>query len=99
MASSSSPLNPPFLLTNSLSSPSKLFQFSPPSSQFIPQSRKYSKKRANLILCSSYEVGGGYPESKTTQEQFNEKPDSSQYEAILKGGEQVTSVLQEMITL
>lgn len=54
-------------------------------------------------------MGGGYPESDFlerertshahTQDQFNEKMDNSQYEALLKGGEQVTSVLQEMITL
>jgi len=54
-------------------------------------------------------VGGGYPESDSVererasrahnQEQFNQKLNASQYEAILKGGEQVTSVLKEMITL
>ncbi|XP_021733517.1 protein PEP-RELATED DEVELOPMENT ARRESTED 1, chloroplastic-like [Chenopodium quinoa] len=103
MASSS--LIPPFSLTNSLSSPSTLLPFSPPSSQFNPQ---IGKKRPHLIsLCTSYEVGGGYPESdpatrsRTTDnhDKFSEKPDNSQYEAILKGGEQVTSVLQEIITL
>ncbi|XP_050252279.1 protein PEP-RELATED DEVELOPMENT ARRESTED 1, chloroplastic [Quercus robur] len=35
----------------------------------------------------------------TTQQQGNSKLDTSQYETLLKGGEQVTSVLQEMITL
>lgn len=53
-------------------------------------------------------MGGGYPESdfveserasrSHNQEQFNQKLDAS-HEALLKGGEQVTSVLQEMITL
>ncbi|WCJ37243.1 Protein PEP-RELATED DEVELOPMENT ARRESTED 1 chloroplastic [Euphorbia peplus] len=65
------------------------------------------RKKQTLVLCSSYEVGGGYLDedlgatSKTREpeQQFNEKMDSSQYEALLKGGEQVTSVLQEMITL
>lgn len=58
-------------------------------------------------------MGGGYPisdfagedrpptidSSAKTHDQMNEKMDTSQCEAILKGGEQVTSVLQEMITL
>ncbi|KAL4596900.1 hypothetical protein ACB092_12G196900 [Castanea dentata] len=35
----------------------------------------------------------------TAQQQGNSKLDTSQYETLLKGGEQVTSVLQEMITL
>lgn len=35
----------------------------------------------------------------TTQQQGDSKLDTSQYETLLKGGEQVTSVLQEMITL
>ena len=63
---------------------------------------------------TSYEVGGGYPDedldvqdgsgrkrktTTTTQQQGNSKLDTSQYETLLKGGEQVTSVLQEMITL
>ncbi|OWM62746.1 protein PEP-RELATED DEVELOPMENT ARRESTED 1, chloroplastic [Punica granatum] len=53
---------------------------------------------------SSYEVGGAYPDEELDfQDQFGEegdqKLDAAQYEALLKGGEQVTSVLQEMITL
>ena len=64
---------------------------------------------------TSYEVGGGYPDedldvqdgsgrkrkttTTTNQQQGNSKLDTSQYETLLKGGEQVTSVLQEMITL
>lgn len=58
-------------------------------------------------MAAAYEVGGGYPDdelgvqdrNKVAQEQGNQKLDTSQYEALLKGGEQVTSVLQEMITL
>ena len=97
-------LNPPF----SLSSPSSfLFPSSKPF-QFLPQIKNSGKKISHLIcLCTSYEVGNGYPESDSAvkgrksdaNDQFNEKLDSSQYEAILKGGEQVTSVLQEMITI
>ena len=54
-------------------------------------------------LCAGYDVGGQLDvEDGTrtrTHEEWNEKVDSSQYEALLKGGEQVTSVLEEMITL
>ncbi|KAH9626917.1 hypothetical protein KSS87_014978 [Heliosperma pusillum] len=70
----------------------------------IPHSK--SKRRVNIFttLCSSYEVGGGYPDTdfnNKQQKQTNKKIDDNtpEYEAILKGGEQVTSVLQEMITL
>jgi hypothetical protein len=67
-----------------------------------------------LALCASpttsYEVGGGYPDEELdlqdksgrtsrTQQQWDSKLDTSDYEALLNGGEQVTSVLQEMITL
>ncbi|KAL9672398.1 hypothetical protein QQ045_028648 [Rhodiola kirilowii] len=58
---------------------------------------------------ASYEVGGGYPAEEMdtkasgrggrSSEQFDEKLDSSYYEALLKGGEQVTSVLQDIIKL
>lgn len=60
------------------------------------------------MLCTNSEVSGGYLDgefgvqnkrSRTHDEKWNDKLDSSQYEALLKGGEQVTSVLQEMITL
>ncbi|GAB4841510.1 Protein PEP-RELATED DEVELOPMENT ARRESTED 1, chloroplastic [Ancistrocladus abbreviatus] len=60
-------------------------------------------------FCTDYEVGGGYPDSdfhavqerpsSQIHDQINQKLDASQYEAILKGGEQVTSVLEEMISL
>ena len=63
-----------------------------------------------MVLCaSSYEVGGGYSDKepsvqeenkgRRTQQEWDEKPDPFQHEAIIKGGEQVISVLQEMITL
>lgn len=52
-------------------------------------------------------MGGGYPEEELDlqdrngrpQQQRNQQLDSSQREALLKGGEQVISVLQEMIAL
>lgn len=48
-------------------------------------------------------MGGGYPDAELnvqgTSGSTQQKMDASQYEALLKGGEQVTSVLQEMITL
>lgn len=105
---------PPISSPNSLSShplffptPSLPFQF---HTQFPSQAKTSHNRRSRFLsLCTSYEVGGGYPESDFlerertshahTQDQFNEKMDNSQYEALLKGGEQVTSVLQEMITL
>lgn len=69
---------------------------------------KEPKKNGNfLALAATYEVGGGYPDDEldaqgrrgVAQEQENPKLDTSQYEALLKGGEQVISVLQELITL
>lgn len=89
-----SPLIPPIFLS---------FSFS--SASFLP---KQSQKMKRLVqFCAPYEVGGGYSDeelferygaqqSKTSVE---DKLDPSEYEALLKGGEQVTSVLEEMITL
>ncbi|XP_024024197.1 protein PEP-RELATED DEVELOPMENT ARRESTED 1, chloroplastic [Morus notabilis] len=66
------------------------------------------KKRALVASAATYEVGGGYPDeeldlkdrrSSAAQQQGNEKLDPSECAALLKGGEQVTSVLEEMITL
>lgn len=56
-------------------------------------------------------MGGGFPDEeldlqdrtdRTRRKQHingDQEMNNAQYEAILKGGEQVTSVLQEMITL
>lgn len=69
---------------------------------------KQPKKKGQLKASSAtYEVGGGYPDeeldvedrTKVPREQQTEKLDPSHYDALLKGGEQVTSVLEEMITL
>ncbi|XP_060203045.1 protein PEP-RELATED DEVELOPMENT ARRESTED 1, chloroplastic [Lycium barbarum] len=67
-----------------------------------------SSSRLNLpALCTSYEVGAAFlAEEFGAQNGRAENPgpesgnfDSSQYEVILKGGEQVTSVLEEMAKL
>ncbi|CAF2035853.1 protein PEP-RELATED DEVELOPMENT ARRESTED 1, chloroplastic [Brassica rapa] len=69
---------------------------------------KQTQKPNRLVqFCAPYEVGGGYTDEElferygTHQSKTNveDKPDASEYEALLKGGEQVTSVLEEMITL
>ncbi|XP_061967813.1 protein PEP-RELATED DEVELOPMENT ARRESTED 1, chloroplastic isoform X2 [Populus nigra] len=76
----------------------------------LRQYRQRRRQRQLLVLCaSSYEVGGGYSDmessiqeenkSRRTQQEWDEKPDPFQHEVIIKGGEQVISVLQEMITL
>jgi hypothetical protein len=80
------------------------FLFITPSSYQQHQQLKQPKRRRQLLgLCTSYEVGGGYPDAELnvqgTSGSTQQKLDDSQYEALLKGGEQVTSVLEEMITL
>lgn len=61
-----------------------------------------------VVLSSSYEVGGGYAQEeldiqdrnrKEKNKDNNQKKDSPYYEALLNGGEQVTSVLEEMAKL
>lgn len=71
----------------------------------------FKRKKQLLTLRASYEVGGSYSDEglysqdrtfssqQHEQRQGEQKLDSSQYEALLKGGEQVTSVLQEIIVL
>ncbi|PWA87961.1 hypothetical protein CTI12_AA123850 [Artemisia annua] len=75
------------------------------SLHYLPNTRHAS------ILRASYEVGGGYTQQEleeryktsTKQEKRVEDDENNwsheKYEALLKGGEQVTSVLQEMINL
>ncbi|KAK9684816.1 hypothetical protein RND81_10G234800 [Saponaria officinalis] len=101
------PLTPTTMAFTSISCPNypTLFTTTPHFTSFLPQNtttHSKSKKRAGFTsLCSSYEVGGGYPESQVYGEpkKVEENLDNPEYEAILKGGDQVTSVLQEMITL
>lgn len=65
------------------------------------------RSRNHLVRSSSYGVGGDFPleelvaqnNGSSSRGQENEKWDSSQYDALLKGGEQVVSVLQEMVKL
>lgn len=71
------------------------------------QLRQPKRRTQRFVSSTSYEVGGGYPEEELDVEDRNGRPqqrgnqqlDSSQRDALLKGGEQVISVLQEMITL
>lgn len=67
---------------------------------------KQAKRKTQRFVSSttSYEVGGGYPEEESDGQGRNngathQQLDSSQREALLSGGEQVISVLQEIITL
>lgn len=67
---------------------------------------KRPKRKQLLASCTSYEVGGGYPEEEFDMQdtrrpikEVKPKMDTSEYEALLKGGDQVTSVLEEMIVL
>lgn len=67
---------------------------------------KRPKRQQQLALCSSYEVGGGYPEEelelrdrRRPTKEANPRMDTSEYEALLKGGDQVTSVLEQIIVL
>ncbi|KAF4370341.1 hypothetical protein G4B88_013025 [Cannabis sativa] len=69
---------------------------------------KQLKKKAPFVAsAATYEVGGGYPDEelepqdrgKVPRDRGTKKFDPSECEALLKGGEQVTSVLEEMIIL
>lgn len=70
--------------------------------------KKQPKTPKMVVLSSSYEVGGGYSQEeldiqdrnrKEKNKDNNQKKDSPYYEALLNGGEQVTSVLEEMAKL
>ncbi|XP_054782562.1 protein PEP-RELATED DEVELOPMENT ARRESTED 1, chloroplastic [Prosopis cineraria] len=71
------------------------------------QLKRPKRRTQRFVSSTSYEVGGGYPEEELDvqdrygrpQQRENQRLDSSQREALLNGGEQVISVLQEMITL
>ncbi|KAK6937886.1 hypothetical protein RJ641_031394 [Dillenia turbinata] len=65
-----------------------------------------SNKKLQRKCTSSYEVGGGFTDGfsatsigNSPQDEQPKNWDSAEYEALLKGGEQVTSVLEEMIKL
>ncbi|GLU08045.1 hypothetical protein SLE2022_249740 [Rubroshorea leprosula] len=99
---------PKVLSLSSLFVPSSLSSHRPHSHHHW-QLKQPLKKKHFLVLASSYEVGGGYPDDeldsqdrthRTQQPELgNQKLDATQCEALLKGGEQVTSVLEEIITL
>ncbi|KAF9606069.1 hypothetical protein IFM89_023092 [Coptis chinensis] len=88
--------NNPTLSTHFLPTPSL-------SNSTLAISTQPNKKQKTWNISVSYEVGGGYDDigvkTKQQRREEDEKWDDAQYEAILKGGEQVTSVLEEMITL
>ena len=93
---------------------SSIFLPQPPSldlntTQKAPFLRLHKKRNLSVIR-ASYEVGGGYTQEELearekgrSKQQEAEDPSTtwgtSQYEALLKGGEQVTSVLEEMANL
>jgi hypothetical protein len=76
----------------------------------LKQKKLLKVKNNRLIVLSSssssdtsYEVGGGFPLeellNRNEGESSSNTDTSAQREALLKGGDQVISVLQEMITL
>ncbi|KAK7350568.1 hypothetical protein VNO77_09334 [Canavalia gladiata] len=70
----------------------------------LKQRNRKNRVSASSNSSTSYEVGGGYPEFERNERNRNPKSNSdsntySEREAFLKGGDQVISVLQEMITL
>ncbi|KAJ0054217.1 hypothetical protein Pint_03081 [Pistacia integerrima] len=95
-SSRSTPLNP------SISFPSHHHKHHFP---LLKQTTSITTHTHQWSLRSSYEVGGGYPPEdlnsphKTHLFTADQSTDNSHYEALLKGGDQVTSVLQEMIIL
>lgn len=83
------------------------FSFSTPHFHCQIKQLKVTKQQFFCRVSSSYEVGAGYPDeelertykTQTQQLQDSQHLDSSQYDALLKGGDQVISVLEEIITL
>ncbi|XP_068324083.1 protein PEP-RELATED DEVELOPMENT ARRESTED 1, chloroplastic [Pyrus communis] len=96
-------VNPAILCLPSFSSHHSKF----PQPQLQPKQPNKKMQRQTLRRCGTYEVGGGYPDevfgaqgkNRTAREQGSSKLEPAQYEALLRGGEQVTSVLEEMIVL
>lgn len=69
------------------------------SYQLKQLNRKKNRILASINGNSAYDVGGGYPELEQNQNGKLHSDMSSQREALLKGGDQVISVLEEIITL
>ncbi|XP_048447902.1 protein PEP-RELATED DEVELOPMENT ARRESTED 1, chloroplastic-like [Pyrus x bretschneideri] len=78
-----------------------------PQSQLRPKQPNKKMKRQTLRWCGTYEVGGGYPDDVlgakdkdgTARDLGSSKLETAKFEAFLRGGEQVISVLEEMIVL
>ncbi|KAK9138535.1 hypothetical protein Sjap_009129 [Stephania japonica] len=71
-----------------------------PPSKSVSIHSKSQRSSQTIIHRAAYEVGGGLPvEELQKRSGGDEKWDSAEYEAILSGGEQVASVMQEMVTL
>ncbi|KAK9141058.1 hypothetical protein Scep_010739 [Stephania cephalantha] len=80
-------------------SPNRSIPSTSPSKSVSIHSKNQRSSRATIHR-AAYEVGGGFPvEELEKKSGEGEKWDSAEYEAILSGGEQVASVMQEMITL
>ncbi|KAK8498490.1 hypothetical protein V6N13_100090 [Hibiscus sabdariffa] len=98
-----------FFISPSCSSPNLPSLFFPTSIAFHCQLKQPNIKKQQLFcrVSSSYEVGGGYPDEEFSTAHKTRKQhvpdtqnlDSSQYDDLLKGGDQVISVLEEIITL
>lgn len=92
---------------NFLSLPSPFITTKRHTSSPLQFQRQLKQKKQHFLgLCTSYEVGGGYSQEELDaidryrkQKHGDQSTDSSHYEALLKGGEQVTSVLEEMAKL
>ncbi|XP_058103208.1 protein PEP-RELATED DEVELOPMENT ARRESTED 1, chloroplastic [Magnolia sinica] len=79
--------------------------------RLVAKKEKEEEQRSVAFCSSSYEVGGGFTDGEDfataasalgrfyEEEEGEEKWESSRYEALLKGGEQVASLLQEMVDL
>ncbi|CAN6462663.1 unnamed protein product [Victoria cruziana] len=75
-------------------------QLSPKSSSFPILSAGRGKRNSLPPLCTSYDQESmGRKTDSPSSKSDDERPESSNYEALLRGGEQVTSVLQEMVYL
>lgn len=105
-------LFPPFSMfslssCNFLSLPSPFITIKRHTSSPLQFQHQLKQKKQHILgLCTSYEVGGGYSQEELDAIDRNRKQkhgdqsiNSSHYEALLKGGEQVTSVLEEMAKL
>ncbi|XP_072970074.1 protein PEP-RELATED DEVELOPMENT ARRESTED 1 homolog, chloroplastic [Typha angustifolia] len=73
------------------------FHFRTPLSNTHLSSSENPHQRGSF-LCCSYQPSHAFP-NPVDHENGDDKWDSSKYEALLRGGEQVTSVLQEMLEL